>query len=72
MMVGFSVACIYPGDGAGVGKGRQISGVILDSYVRGRRCAGQLSWLVTLSQYERVPAQLCRNLFSSRFGLYNT
>lgn len=25
------------GDGAGVGKGRQISGIILDNYVRGRR-----------------------------------
>lgn len=25
------------GDGAGVGKGRQIAGVILDSFARGRR-----------------------------------
>jgi hypothetical protein len=25
------------GDGAGVGKGRQIAGVILDNYARGRR-----------------------------------
>lgn len=27
----------FIGDGAGVGKGRQISGIILDNYVRGRR-----------------------------------
>lgn len=26
-----------PGDGAGVGKGRQISGIVLDNYARGRR-----------------------------------
>eukprot|EP00955_Chlamydomonas_euryale_P031878 334431-Chlamydomonas_euryale.AAC.1 len=31
--------CVYPGDGAGVGKGRQIAGVVIDSYVRGRRNA---------------------------------
>ncbi|KAL4431062.1 hypothetical protein ABPG75_006318 [Micractinium tetrahymenae] len=29
----------FIGDGAGVGKGRQISGIILDNYVRGRRKA---------------------------------
>ncbi|GAB4817714.1 hypothetical protein N2152v2_004760 [Parachlorella kessleri] len=27
----------FIGDGAGVGKGRQVSGIILDNYVRGRR-----------------------------------
>lgn len=31
-------AGFFIGDGAGVGKGRQISGIILDNYVRGRRC----------------------------------
>ena len=31
-------AGFFIGDGAGVGKGRQISGVIIDNYVRGRRC----------------------------------
>lgn len=30
-------AGFFIGDGAGVGKGRQIAGVILDNYVRGRR-----------------------------------
>ena len=29
----------FIGDGAGVGKGRQIAGVILDNYARGRRRA---------------------------------
>jgi hypothetical protein len=28
---------LLAGDGAGVGKGRQISGIILDNYARGRR-----------------------------------
>ena len=31
-------AGFFIGDGAGVGKGRQIAGVIIDNYVRGRRC----------------------------------
>ena len=31
------------GDGAGVGKGRQISGIIIDNYVRGRRRAVWIS-----------------------------
>lgn len=31
-------AGFFIGDGAGVGKGRQISGIILDNFVRGRRC----------------------------------
>ena len=31
------------GDGAGVGKGRQISGIIIDNYVRGRRNAVWIS-----------------------------
>jgi len=39
-----SRAGFFLGDGAGVGKGRQISGVILDSWARGRR---QHVWLST-------------------------
>ncbi len=31
-------AGFFIGDGAGVGKGRQIAGVILDNLARGRRC----------------------------------
>ncbi len=30
-------AGFFIGDGAGVGKGRQISGVIIDNFARGRR-----------------------------------
>jgi len=48
-MVGLFIGCIVAGDGAGVGKGRQISGVILDNYVRGRRCAGRSGLLKLLS-----------------------
>lgn len=33
-------AGFFIGDGAGVGKGRQIAGCIMDNYVRGRRCEG--------------------------------
>lgn len=29
----------FIGDGAGVGKGRQIAGIVIDNYVRGRRKA---------------------------------
>lgn len=36
-------AGFFIGDGAGVGKGRQIAGIILDSYARGRRRAVWLS-----------------------------
>lgn len=36
-------AGFFIGDGAGVGKGRQIAGIILDNYVRGRRRAVWLS-----------------------------
>ncbi|KAK9798140.1 hypothetical protein WJX73_007295 [Symbiochloris irregularis] len=39
-------AGFFLGDGAGVGKGRQIAGVILDNYARGRRRA---VWLSTSS-----------------------
>ncbi|KAF8066309.1 strawberry notch-like protein [Scenedesmus sp. PABB004] len=39
-------AAFFIGDGAGVGKGRQISGVIVDNYVRGRR---RHVWLSTSS-----------------------
>ena len=40
------LACILTGDGAGVGKGRQIAGTIIDNWARGRRCASRLSlWL---------------------------
>ena len=28
---------MFIGDGAGIGKGRQIAGVILDNFARGRR-----------------------------------
>lgn len=37
-------AGFFIGDGAGVGKGRQISGVILDSYLRGRP---KSAWITT-------------------------
>jgi len=36
-------AGFFIGDGAGVGKGRQIAGIILDNYARGRRRAVWLS-----------------------------
>eukprot|EP00891_Asterochloris_glomerata_P001845 jgi/Astpho2/1845/e_gw1.00038.339.1_t len=39
-------AGFFIGDGAGVGKGRQISGIILDNYARGRR---KHVWLSTSS-----------------------
>jgi hypothetical protein len=39
-------AGFFIGDGAGVGKGRQISGIILDNYARGRR---RHVWLSTSS-----------------------
>ena len=44
-------AGFFIGDGAGVGKGRSISGIILDSYARGRR---QHIWL-------SCSADLCRD-----------
>jgi hypothetical protein len=37
-------AGFFIGDGAGVGKGRQVSGIILDNFARGRR---QHVWLST-------------------------
>lgn len=37
-------AGFFIGDGAGVGKGRQIAGCIVDSYARGRRKA---AWITT-------------------------
>jgi len=37
-------AGFFIGDGAGVGKGRQIAGIIMDNYARGRR---QAVWLST-------------------------
>ena len=40
---GMTGAGFFIGDGAGVGKGRQIAGIILDNYVRGRRRAVWLS-----------------------------
>ena len=39
-------AGFFIGDGAGVGKGRQIAGIILDNFARGRR---QAVWLSTSS-----------------------
>ena len=41
---GVTRAGFFIGDGAGVGKGRQVSGIILDSYARGRR---QHLWVST-------------------------
>lgn len=40
---GMAGAGFFIGDGAGVGKGRQIAGIILDNYARGRRRAVWLS-----------------------------
>ena len=42
----FIGAGFFIGDGAGVGKGRQIAGIILDNYARGRR---RSIWLSTSS-----------------------
>ena len=39
-------AGFFIGDGAGVGKGRQIAGIIMDNFARGRR---QAVWLSTSS-----------------------
>ncbi len=39
-------AGFFIGDGAGVGKGRQIAGIIMDNYARGRRRA---VWVSTSS-----------------------
>ena len=41
-----TVAGFFIGDGAGVGKGRQIAGIIMDNYARGRRRA---VWVSTSS-----------------------
>lgn len=47
------------GDGAGVGKGRQISGVILDNYARGRRCAQCRLPCKTSSSVHRPHSHVC-------------
>ena len=39
-------AGFFIGDGAGVGKGRQIAGIVMDNYARGRRRA---VWVSTSS-----------------------
>lgn len=51
-------AGFFIGDGAGVGKGRQIAGIILDNFARGRRRA---VWLST-SEYRR---QQCPDIGST-------
>ena len=38
-----SMSSTFTGDGAGVGKGRQIAGTIIDNWARGRRCGSRLS-----------------------------
>lgn len=43
---GFAGAGFFLGDGAGVGKGRQIAGIVMDNYARGRRRA---IWVSTSS-----------------------
>ena len=46
MVVCSAGAGFFIGDGAGVGKGRQIAGIIMDNFARGRR---QAVWLSTSS-----------------------
>lgn len=45
-LIGHAGAGFFLGDGAGVGKGRQIAGIIMDNYARGRRRA---IWVSTSS-----------------------
>eukprot|EP00878_Enallax_costatus_P032695 GHUV01035950.1.p1 GENE.GHUV01035950.1~~GHUV01035950.1.p1 ORF type:complete len:643 (+),score=180.98 GHUV01035950.1:954-2882(+) len=52
-------AGFFIGDGAGVGKGRQIAGVILDNYARGRR---RHIWLSTSSDLHVDAARDLRDL----------
>jgi hypothetical protein len=47
------------GDGAGVGKGRQISGIILDNYSRGRR---RHLWISSSSDLHRDAERDLRDL----------
>ncbi|KAK9814268.1 hypothetical protein WJX72_003136 [[Myrmecia] bisecta] len=52
-------AGFFIGDGAGVGKGRQIAGIILDNYARGRR---RHVWLSTSSDLHHDAERDLRNL----------
>ena len=47
------------GDGAGVGKGRQISGIILDNYSRGRK---RHLWISSSSDLHRDAERDLRDL----------
>jgi hypothetical protein len=53
MRCGGAGAGFFIGDGAGVGKGRQIAGIIMDNYARGRR---QAVWLSTSAVRLGAPA----------------
>lgn len=57
-------AGFFIGDGAGVGKGRQIAGIILDNHARGRRRAVWLS-TSTVSPSMLPPLRDIPNLKSS-------
>ncbi len=53
---GLPGAGFFIGDGAGVGKGRQIGGIIMDNYARGRRRA---VWLSTSTVSALILAPWC-------------
>ncbi|GFR47433.1 hypothetical protein Agub_g9153, partial [Astrephomene gubernaculifera] len=55
-------AGFFIGDGAGVGKGRQIAGVVLDNFARGRRRA---LWLSTSSDLHADAQRDLRDLGAS-------
>ena len=52
-------AGFFIGDGAGVGKGRQIAGIMLDNYARGRR---RHLWLSTSSDLHLDAQRDLRNI----------
>lgn len=52
-------AGFFIGDGAGVGKGRQIAGIMLDNYARGRR---RHIWLSTSSDLHLDAQRDLRNI----------
>ena len=52
-------AGFFIGDGAGVGKGRQIAGIILDNYARGRR---RHIWMSTSSDLHHDAERDLRSL----------
>ena len=57
--VALSGAGFFIGDGAGVGKGRQIAGIMLDNYARGRR---RHIWLSTSSDLHLDAQRDLRNI----------